>query len=611
MNLDYRNTYIIMSDLDGDATDRLKVVPEAIFLHGKGYVPFRRLQDLRKAFRGYKGSVQKTSDFEQKVNEEKGEPQQKIRQNAKLIVYPGRTIVISNNIPHESIEKVTTFFYKPAVHSKLYKEMDEKGRRRWDGNIKLYKRRTRSFPTGLLPDVMKALREDYDFTLEYRFVRRPPKQFVLKLVDWLVPTEDQEIAMAIACNEGRGVIKCPTGFGKTAVLSAGLICELGVPTLFVANQKTLIRDAAEDFIEHIDGISSEDVGWITEGEKHIRTSNKIVVATIQSLSKFIEKRDQEVIDLLKHQIKMVIVDECQFYGTSIWNNVFYNVWAPYRFFISATPERTDGATMMITGASGPVIYETFAKKQIEQGHLAEVDIVFYAFNHGIYNQKDKGLEYTPDYYKEFIVHNQERNELLIQKAIEMLEEGRHILLLVQMIEHGEIVRDMLLERGITDVEFLHGSVNTKKRHQLKNSFKHGEYRVLIGSSIFNVGINLPIVSGIVNFAAGNAQNTEIQKIGRALRKYSGEKGNYVDPERGMKVSKIIEVLDKNIAFFEAQAWNRYRTCKSEFGKERVRIIGQVDSENSKRRAKKTVEASSVQEQIDLALEWFKNLDIKE
>jgi superfamily II DNA or RNA helicase len=180
-----------------------------------------------------------------------------------------------------------------------------------------------------------------------------------------------------------------------------------------------------------------------------------------------------------------------------------------------------------------------------------------------------------------------------------------------MIEHGEIVRDMLLERGITDVEFLHGSVNTKKRHQLKNSFKHGEYRVLIGSSIFNVGINLPIVSGIVNFAAGNAQNTEIQKIGRALRKYSGEKGNYVDPERGMKVSKIIEVLDKNIAFFEAQAWNRYRTCKSEFGKERVRIIGQVDSENSKRRAKKTVEASSVQEQIDLALEWFKNLDIKE
>ncbi len=310
--------------------------------------------------------------------------------NSEVIIRCGVTNAYivrgSNELPTKAIEKSTRYFFKGAIHSPKYKAGT------WDGYINLYKRWEHSFPTGLLHEVEAVLTQNgIPYKVEYLYERNLPKQFNWKICDGFIPDEDQIEAVEKCVKGKRGICKAPTGFGKTAILAKRLIVAHGVPALFLANKKSLLDDAKAEFTSGINDLSECSTiknGWFGNTKlpsKSIQPlTAPVIVATIQSLSARLKDETTKpfLLDWLRNVCKFIMVDECQAVGTAIWDEVLSKCHAPNRIFLSATPRRTDGATIKLMAGSGPILFTTTAEEQIKKGRLCELDIVY-----NVYNQK--------------------------------------------------------------------------------------------------------------------------------------------------------------------------------------------------------------------------------
>lgn len=508
-------------------------------------------------------------------------------------VGPVRSKIVGpiKKIPTKEIKQKLSYFLKAAVNTNAYKNGH------WDGTISLYDGRSRSFLSGMLDDVRDIFRKkELSVTVKYTYDTELPRQFDWKAKELFPIADDQKEAINACIKAKRCVCKAPTGYGKTAVLARYLTVSFGVPTLFLANKKQLLDDAAVDFLNGIEGLEESDIGQIKDGKfcdsdlKHgivKPIAQPIVVATIQSVAARLRdpKTHDVMVDYLNNVCKFIMVDETQAVGTKQWDTVLDECNAPYRVALSATPKRTSGDTMKIFAYFGSLAYSTTAQEQIEKGRLCELDIQYVVFDHGLYNFDDKNLNYS-DAYEEFIMLNRRRNLRIVKEAQAMIDEGRFVLVLIQRVDHGLILKDLFIEKGLDpdDIRFIWGESANDARAVAIKEFRKGKFKVLIGSTIFDAGVNIPIISGVVLAGAGNSEITLVQRIGRGARTCDYEKDIGYLPdfmkESSGKVTKVVDILDAHIKFFTKQAKNRYNIAREEFGGSRVRIVGGTEQDFS-------------------------------
>lgn len=491
----------------------------------------------------------------------------------------------SQDLPHKDMEEATRYFWKAAPNHPKYKSGA------WDGYINLYKRWEHSFPTGLLYEIENVfIKKGIIYRIENTYNIDSERQYLWEICDNIVPDPDQIEAVRCAVEGRRGIVKAPTAFGKTAILAKRLLVAKGVPSLFVANKKTLLDDAASEFMSGIKGLtkcSCIKEGWF--GDTKLPSTNikpldaQVICATIQSLHARLQDpvTAPYLLDWLHNKCKLVMADECQAVGTRTWDDVLNECYAPYRIFLSATPRRTDGATIKLMAGSGPILFTTTAEEQIKQGRLCELDITYQVYNQNIYNDYDADVNYN-EMYKACITENSNRNREYIGKpAMEMVKEGRHVLVLIQFIDHGHILRDMFInefELKPEDIRFIWGDTPDKVRKNAISEFRKGEFKIMIGSTIFDAGVNIPIISGVVLGGAGNSDITLIQRIGRGARTCDygdvlGYLPEFMNKNHGKKITKVFDILDTNVKFFHKQGINRYYNARTEFGKTRVHVSG--------------------------------------
>lgn len=621
LNVRYENKEIILtpSTMDENQTlmDCVRHIPDVAYRNSAWIIKEQHLHKLKDILAPFNGKFDKDksfTDFIKKI---------KVKNAAKLTIYVdvNYSKIVGANIPSKEIDDACKYFWKPAVRNDKYK----KGY--WDGYIHLYK--NRSFPTGLLYVVEDILKKSsIDYQIIHNYERSPDKQFNWKPMDGFIIDKDQEEAIDAGYEGKRGILKAPTGFGKTAILAKRLTAKFGVPTLFIANKKSLLDDAAQAFLD-LDGV--DDVAEIKDGkfgftkvckaetsDDIAEISSPIVVATIQSLSARL--KDIKTRDKLKYWLnnvcKFVMVDECQAVGTKTWEEVLDECKAPYRICLSATPNRTDGGKIKINAQSGPTLFFTTAEEQIEKGRLCELNIEYIVFNHALYNEKDTDVQYQ-DAYKSWIVENDQRNELIISKTLEMVKEERLVLVLVSYIEHGSHLKDLFMASGINpdDIRFIYGDTRDQARKNAIKEFRKGKFKILIGSTIFDAGVNIPAISGIVLAGAGNSDITHIQRIGRGARvvDFKEELGYLPDfllKNDGEKVTKVVDFFDDNVKFFKSQSWNRYKIAKEEFGKQRVKLIGQLEARKNITRQKENIDFIEANESKLNLIKEFLNTDQK-
>ena len=209
-----------------------------------------------------------------------------------------------------------------------------------------------------------------------------------------------------------------------------------------------------------------------------------------------------------------VVHNCHRVGSDSWYSVLRACPAFYRFGLSGTPlNRTDGADMRLTAATGPTIYQVRNKDLIERGISNKVEIQMLRVDKPYIDAR------TPykDVYEVGVVDNLWRNKELCSLAAEWVEKGRQVVILVSEIEHGEKLSNEIQARKVSQ-QFIHGKKPTWVREQAILDFESGDLKVLISSTILDEGVDTPCIDVLILAGGLKSYIKALQRIGRGVRK---------------------------------------------------------------------------------------------
>jgi superfamily II DNA or RNA helicase len=430
------------------------------------------------------------------------------------------------------LDRHLSFMVPGAEFSKAFRGyINDRGEEvTWDGRRHLMTGKGR-FPAGLLPRVQRF----YDRrNKEVELVDRRNVLSVGNPVD-IVPTLKgmgkepypfQAETVLKAKDKQRGIIRIATGGGKTLV-AALLAATLG--------KSTIIYVIGRDLLYQIHGLFSklfdEEIGLIGDGKCDIRDIN---VATIWSVGQALgmkkkgvtlddEDGSEKKIDPAKFRAikgmlldaKVHILDECHLAACDTVQTISRHIKAEYVYGMSASPWRDDNADLLIEAFLGERIVEIPARQLIEQGYLVKPVIRFLAPP-----KWEKSKRKYPTIYSEYLVKNEQRNGMVLKGATKLVEQGYQTLVLFHSLNHGKILHKMISKE--IPCALLSGKDSSKKRQKVKDSLEAGEINCIIASKIFDIGIDLPTLSGLVVAGGGKSSVRALQRIGRVIRRSPGK-----------------------------------------------------------------------------------------
>lgn len=348
--------------------------------------------------------------------------------------------------------------------------------------------------------------------------------------------QDQTVETLV--REGMMIAQIATGGGKSNV-ACKAAARIGRMTLFLTTRSVLMFQMAENFQKSIDyraengepWLKGQKVGVIGSGE--FQVSRHINVATVQTLASFLEEppRDaspekkqyhlkrRELVKRFLSSVSLLILEEAhESSGSNFYDIARLCINADYRLALTATPFMKDSteANMRLMAVAGRIEIKVTEKYLIDRGILAKPYFLYHK------------IAYTPDevriraelaskhlnfrvgmstaYQKAYqlgIVYNLGRNEAIVREALMYKSHGLNCMTLVRLKRHGQILMEMM--------------TNQTTRQAKLNSLAAGKIDVLIGSTILDVGVDVPSVGAVILGGGGKAEVEMRQRVGRGLR----------------------------------------------------------------------------------------------
>ena len=383
--------------------------------------------------------------------------------------------------------------------------------RRWDGK-QHFLSRSGVFRTGLLQRVISDLKK-IDCLPELKYQE---DNFIIVPKPWDIPEFTyypfQEQLIEQALNNKRGVIKAPTGSGKTLII-AGLIKALaGRKMVLLFNAKQLLTQTY-DFLTKTCGL--DNIG-LCFGEGYIY--GDIMLCTVQSVDKILETHLEET--------EVLMVDECHEFanGRTTLAAIQSFSKAAYRYGFTATPPSDSIPAHNLEGAFGSIIESVSTSGLVETGKLTKP--IIYLVNR---NYTASGLDDDKSYleiYENYIVNNDERNDKIRKIVNEVRKRSKRarILILTKSLAHGRALEDLLGE----SCEFLEGANSIGERYKAISRFRGSRSaRILIGTKILQTGINIEEITHFINARGMKSEIATLQALGRALRRHDSKDRVYV------------------------------------------------------------------------------------
>lgn len=406
----------------------------------------------------------------------------------------------------------------------------------WDGRSTLYDWNTNKFPAGFQATAEAVLRQQgYDVQLYKHPLPEPlgpkPAQHA-PLVDTFPedPRYDFQFrAVDILKKHGSYIARCATGAGKSR-LARLCIKRIGRKTLFLTTRQVLLYQMGAALVA-----SGFKVSYIGDGE--FDTSGDVVLGMVQTFrDRLLEspagitlatpaaeartitdrwrRRRDEALNFL-HSVEFVIGEEAHEAGGTAYFNVLKHCRrAAYRLALTATPLMRDGeSNARLVAMFGPIRLEVTEKLLIDRGILATPRFKI------IPTEPPPTLRRTSAWSKAEqlgIIENHWRNLRICAEAIRANRYGLGVMILVKRKHHGEILKQMLKRNGVR-ADYIFGDSNQKKRDKCLKALGTGELEVLIGSTILDVGVDVPAIGMVILAGGGKAEVATRQRIGRGLR----------------------------------------------------------------------------------------------
>jgi len=405
----------------------------------------------------------------------------------------------------EALYELYSFKIPGSEYSLAYK------RRNWDGR-QHFLSRSGVFKTGLLKRVVEDLNK-IDCTPQViylaNFPANTPNNWQIQGFKYY---DYQEELILKGINGKRGMIKSPTGSGKTLIM-AGLVKALaGQKMVILFNAKQLLKQTYDFFTKDC---RLDNIG-ICFGEGYI--DGDIMLCTVQSI--------ERILDTHLKEAKVLMVDECHEFAngktTLAAINSFPN--AQYRIGFTATPPSDKIPKYNLEGAFGPVWEVVSTADLIDSGKLTKPIIQLVERSYTA-SGVDEDMSY-PEIYDEYIVNNDLRNKVIreITDDIRKRFKRARVLILTKSLDHGRALEDLLGE----SCEFLEGANSIGERYKAISRFRGSKSsRILIGTKILQTGINIEEITHFINARGMKSEIATLQALGRALRRHDTKDKVYV------------------------------------------------------------------------------------
>lgn len=338
----------------------------------------------------------------------------------------------------------------------------------------------------------------------------------------------------------KGIVCLPPASGKTLI--SGILTQVYDKSrfLFLFDRVDLLDQTYREFTEKLK-IPKEEIDIVGAGESD-STGARIILLSLMSYKNVFPEFPY---------IDIIVSDETHSTGrTETSEKIIFSCQnAPHTFGFSATPdvigEDNPYEQMRLYANIGPIIYKKTFEQQMDSGVLADTTVYIHKINskeklpivgswNDIYSRrkiksdKDKeslikeGYEIikegSEEIARKFIDYGDESrlytyNENRNLKIKEIAESSERCLILFSKIKHGELLKSL-----IPNSILIHGKDDREARNKAKEQLSKNKKTILIASSIFDVGVDLPSIRNLIIASSHINTSRVIQKAGRATRK---------------------------------------------------------------------------------------------
>jgi superfamily II DNA or RNA helicase len=430
---------------------------------------------------------------------------------------------IENDNDFEFLSRLNSFLsfkYAGAEFTPAFKS------HRWDGREYLLSKKL-SFMTGLLDLVLGFYkRNDKEVEVIDKRLKLTPNNEIDILQQLLkqniIPYDYQIAAIEKAVQNDRMIFKHATGSGKS-ITAALIAAKFNKPTVVYVVSKELLYQFHANFTEYF----NQKIGIIGAGHCDIQN---ITIVSVWTLGKMLGLKKQEIlldneqneddefteqnrINALEYIQKcdVHLFDECHISAAKTIQNIYKTINPLKIFGFSGTPVRDDGADLLINGIFGNIVDEVSASELIKRGILAKPYIKF------VYSKGNAHFTDTyPKVYAENITANNFRNALIVREVKNLLAKNYQVLVLYRNIKHGNIIYDLCVKNDI-NCDILNGKDTDEKRKEVKDNLLNKNLNCVISSMIYDIGIDIPTLDGLVLAGSGKSSVKTLQRIGRVIR----------------------------------------------------------------------------------------------
>lgn len=419
----------------------------------------------------------------------------------------------------------------------------------WDGTRKFLRRPANTFPTGLVPRVIAALRAEgvpvqSEPTLTIPTIGAP-------LRGHLRSPRDPSATLTLHAHQQRMVdtwrryrrlsAEIKTGGGKT---ECAIECMrlLNVPTLFCVHR----QDQLDEMRTRIGAELDVCVGCIGGG---LTTDiQPITVASIPTLKNWLG-------DHVRPQFwnfwQFLIFDEAHHTSSKTWLDVGYACTnAFWRLALSGTLSTGNNVRdMELEGVVGPLVSFTAPRELEDAGLLADTDVDVLQIDPSSYPSYDvirdavcpgwrsmqpiarrtaylrkRAPQIYAEMYTQGIVRNDVRNRAFVAAALAAAHQGHKVLLLVTRQEHGKRLHVLLDGNAL----WVYGDDNRAARRRAIEHLEGSGGRIVIASDIWRESVNIPSIDVVGMVCGGQSRTGTLQRIGRGKRAKAGARMRVID-----------------------------------------------------------------------------------
>ncbi len=409
-----------------------------------------------------------------------------------------------------------------------------------------------ALPRGCLNEV-KELVNMYGVTRDVTDERFEGTEIDVSFHGQLTPLQ-QEVSN-ILMNHEIGVFVAPPGFGKTTV-GIYLISGRKRNTIVLVHRRQLLEQWRAQLASLL-GIDLREIGVIGGGRD--KQTGFIDVAMIQSLIQKGEVKD--IVSRYGH----IIVDECHHVSAFTFEQVLRKARARFILGLTATAYRRDGHQPIILMQCGPIRYKVNHTEKSAK-HPFQHKLICQYTNFTIPTLEAEEQDIHNIYAR--LIADEERNQMILNDVLHVLEEGRFPILLTERRKHLELLAEKL-RPFVKNIIILKGGMGIKKRNTIMEnlvSIPDGETRLLLATGRYaGEGFDDARLDTLFLAMPVSWKGTLVQYAGR-IHRFRDEK----------KEVRIYDYVDSNVPMLMNMFKKRlrgYRALGYEMNDENIRRCG--------------------------------------